>query len=286
MSSPGAVDRWDAEYRTVPGTFTVTTTARFPEDPDDPDREELVLVDGWQIGSTYRCADGTWASWGPASLSRYHPTREAAGAAQVRAYAIDPSVFDRIVADEQATRAAEAVRLQAEDEARRAAREDQRRRERLGDDLPGPTILTIPAYHVIYADVGEVTAVKEWLDANGAESVSGVHEIRVEQRATRQVIVYEAVPGWHLKAARFVDDTETHVTTMTVPPPPSVTAAPCPDLHVLFEAHWPAEFPMIAWGVLACGPCTRTLREFRVVPWPCPPVAAVIGNRSPLGGAA
>jgi hypothetical protein len=77
----------DAHHRVVPGSFAVSSVVEYLDDAGEPDSDELILVDGWQIGATYRCQDGTWASWGPAGLDRGHPNRQASIDAQVRAYA-------------------------------------------------------------------------------------------------------------------------------------------------------------------------------------------------------
>jgi hypothetical protein len=98
-------------------TFTVTRAPRYEgydslhggEDfaPDD----FVILVDGQSIGGTYwgnsepgiyqsfYVGDGHWHSWGPAGLSMGHATRADAEQAQVREYAANPDLADRILAE-------------------------------------------------------------------------------------------------------------------------------------------------------------------------------------------
>jgi len=63
------------QRRVVPGCFAVSSVVEYLDDDGEPDSDELILIDGWQIGWTYRCQDGTWANWGPAGLERGHPDR-------------------------------------------------------------------------------------------------------------------------------------------------------------------------------------------------------------------
>ncbi|GAA4931993.1 hypothetical protein HD597_012854 [Nonomuraea thailandensis] len=281
-------------------TFAVTRRPRY-EGYDDlhgtaklaPD-EFLILIDGAEIGGTYWCSynpaasagwgsnDGglpgeSWASWGPRGLSCGHPTREAAEHAQVREYVTDPDGHDRQAAMARAEQQAEQARRQAEREAEDERREAERRRERLGDDEPGPTVWTLPSYHALYADADEVVAVADWLEANGIEDVSGQHEVRVEQRATRRAAVYEA-PLW-VWNGRSSTTTETRVVTL-VTDPPTITAPDRPDLHEVFAEHWPARFPLIDFGLsIACAKCTRdakaTIAE-QMAAWPCAVVEKAI----------
>jgi hypothetical protein len=57
-----------------------------------------------------------------------------------------------------------------------------------------------------------VDRVSQWLATQGIDNVSALHEIRVELRATRHVIVYETPAGW------WGASTETHVVTLTADP--------------------------------------------------------------------
>jgi hypothetical protein len=272
-------------------TFEVTRAWRY-DGYEGGIEESLVLVDGQQIGGVYAGGynpaqsipgwgldDGgesgeNWISWGPRGLSCGHASREAAEIAQVREYAANPDLYDRLNAVDRDERAAEAAKREAEIKARYDAWEAERRRERLGDDEPGPVVWTLPAYHALYADLPEVTAVGEWAGANGAENVSAIHEVRVEQRATRRAIVFES-------PASRQDGTETWVVTLK-PEPPEITTPPRPDLHGLLDEHWPARFPLIDYGLsMACGKCTREAKattEAQMVSWPCPVVASAISN--------
>lgn len=111
--------------------------------------------------------------------------------------------------------------------------------------------------------------------------------MRVEHRATRRAVVYEAVPVgraalsklWGQGSGRHGDATETHVVTL-VAEPPEIATPSRPDLHELLEQHWPATFPLIDFGQTpACGCCTREAEATvpdQLVPWPCPTVAAAI----------
>lgn len=284
-------------------TFEVTRAPRH-EGADDlhgdsrtaPD-EFLLLVDGVPIGGTYWCSynpaatsgwgrdDGglpgpSWASWGPRALSYGHPTREAAEHAQVREYATDPDGFDRLAAMARAEDAAEAAQREAERRAEDERREAERRRVRLGDDEPGQVVWRLPAFHVWYADTEEVEAVGTWLAANDIEEASGRHEIRVEQRATRLAVVYEAAPSW-LRSGGSSQMTETWVKTLTSAPPPIATPER-PELHELFAEHFPARFPAIDFGFrTACARCTREAKAAiadQMVPWPCPVIADAIAD--------
>lgn len=220
-----------------------------------PGEDYLLLVDGNVIGSTYWCgadyiADGQrWASWGPAGLSMGHRTREDAERAQVQAYAINPDAFDRLTEIHEREQAAEAEVREAEYAAQAAEREATRRIARLGSDEPGTTTFTIPAYHVFYAEMAEVDAVSAWLEANSVDDVSAVHDIRVEQRATRQAFVFERpmLPGGGRGAV-----TETHVVTLTAAPAFPEPAAR-PDMPEVIDEHWPSRFPLLDYGQsMAC----------------------------------
>ena len=216
-------------------------------------------------------------------MSCGHPTREAAEQAQVREYATNPDLFDRQFAQDRAEREAEQARLDAETDARVAGLEAEERRQRLGDDEPGQTVWTLPAYHVLYAPMAEVDAVAAWFAENGVGySVVATHEVRVEQRATRRVIVFEttARPYFIARSCRTV----ARVVTLTTDPP-EITTPARPDLHELLEEHWPTRFPLIDFGQSsACGVCTQSVNAKRksstapydVVPWPCPDVEAAI----------
>lgn len=245
--------------------------------------DALILVDGQQIGGSYWCGadyirDGQrWASYGPAGLSMHHPDRETAEQVQVREYATNPDLYDRVNAQARAERAAEQEAEATRREEAHARAEEARRRRRCGDDEPGPTLWTLPAYHVLYAPEQETQQVREWLAANGIDAASGTHEIRIEQRATRRVVAYEAP-----ESARIVTRdtaTKTHVVTLVAEPPTIATPAR-PDLHELLEEHWPTQFPLIDYGrTLACPVCTRAAGSVTsVVPWPCEKVTAAIGE--------
>lgn len=266
-----------AEHRNASGKFAVQSVPKYLGYGDDPYGDELILVDGWQIGGTYHCADGTWASYGPAGLSRHHDSRQVATDVQVNAYRLDPDGYERLCDEQLAEEAAEAARREAEDQAEQDRLAAERRRGRLGDDEPGPTILIVPAYYALYAPEEETRSIREWLGANGAEDVSAVHEIRVEQRAKRRVIVFERP----IRVFRPTKEsaTETHVVTLTVDPPVVDTPAR-PDLHALLDEHWPSRFLLIDFGAsMACSACTRASgSRTAVVQWPCEPVAKAIAN--------
>jgi hypothetical protein len=109
----------------------------------------------------------------------------------VQAYAANPDVTDRAIAEEQRA----VIARQAREDAAAADRAEQQRRRRLGDDLPGPTVWTLPSHHFLFAAEADVAAVAGWLAAHGLEEVNRLHEIRVEQRASRRVIVVERLPA-------------------------------------------------------------------------------------------
>jgi hypothetical protein len=260
------------------GTFAVTREPKYADwtdlgGPDTPGEDYYLLVDGQRVGGTYWCSDDSipagqkWASWGAAGYSFRHPTREAAEAVQVREYATNPDLCDRLNADYKREQCAERERRAAEEQARIAELDAARRIEREGDDGPGETVWTLPAYHfLIAADLADVTAVKAWLDAHDLDGVSGVHEIRIEQRLTRRVIVVErARHGW-------MKQTETWAVTCHTDPPAVDTTAR-PDLVELItsRAHYPARFPLIDFGQdWACGPCTKELGSGTgMVLWEC-----------------
>jgi hypothetical protein len=270
-------------------TFEVTRGWKY-EGYEGGEEDSTILVDGQQIGGAYRASyvsgmwggvDGpitgdrpNWASWGPRGLSFGHRTREDAEQAQVREYVTNPDLYDRLIREDSEQRAAE----QAEREARRAAEreawEAEDRRQRLGDDEPGPTILTIPAYHALYASLAETDAVTAWLAAHGI-SPSAVHDIRVEQRATRRVVVFEA--SRYGLSARGTK-TETYVVTLTAEPP-EITSTPPADAEALFADHWPAKAPLHDFGQgVWCAHCRagQVDGEFDRYPWPCPTVEAAI----------
>lgn len=258
----------------MPATTATMQVSRRPQHPDYPElggpntpgEDYLLLVDDRVIGGTYWCGadyipDGQrWASWGPAGLSMRHHDRQDAERVQVRAYAINPDVADRAIADEDREATAERARQAAAD----AERAEQLHRERLGDDEPGPNLWVLPSHHLMFAAEENVVAVKAWLDAHDLDEVSGLHEIRVEQRAGRRVIVYERARLW----AR---PTETWVVTCLLDPPP-VDTTPRPDLIALLTEHDPTRFPLIDYGAqYACSACTRVFTgPAAVTPWPCP----------------
>jgi hypothetical protein len=254
--------------------------------------DSVILVDGRRIGGAYWCSAGDvpdgqrWASYGPAGYSFRHPTREAAEQVQVREYATDPDLYDRI----NAQAAAEAEAEQAARDARDTAEQEQLVRRRLGDDKPGPTVWTLPAYHAIYAPTSETEAVAAWLRDQGVDDASGCHEMRVEQRATRLVLVYEAptalaqlaiAMGQPSTGESRMRATLTHVATVTTVPA-APTAPTRPDLHHLFDDHWPARFPLIDFGRnTVCGACTKHAKAItteQMVAWPCPTVAPAISG--------
>lgn len=267
-------------------TFTTTRAWRY-DGYEGGIEDSLILVDGRRIGGAYHCADGTWASYGPAAYSFDHPTREAAEQEQVREYATNPDLYDRINAQARAEEAAETSRRESERDARIAEIDAADRLERLGDDEPGPTVWTLPAYHVLYAPMTEVDAVTAWFTANGIEGVISDREVRVEQRATRRVAVYEeytpaAALALALGARRSRGaTTQTRVVTLAAEPP-TITTPARPDLHAVFEQHWPARFPLIDFGAnTACGECTHEAAATTVdamVLWPCPKATAAIGS--------
>jgi hypothetical protein len=244
--------------------------------------EFLILVDGQRIGGTYLgsrpLGDGTygdqWISYGPAGFSCGHASREAAEQAQVRAYATDPSGYDRHFTMARARRKTETARQEAERQAGHRAREAGRRRELLGDDGPGTAIWVLPAFHALYAGGAEVQAVAAWLGANDVTDVCADHEVRVEQRATRRVAVYQT-PSLVLNGRASASTEPRAVTIMTSPPP--ITTPDRPDLHPLFAEHYPTRFPLIDGGFgSACGQCTSNAKATtaeQMVSWPCPVAA-------------
>jgi hypothetical protein len=264
------------------GTMQVSRAPQHPGfeqlgGPNTPGEDYLLLVDGRVIGGTYWCGadyipDGQrWASWGPAGLSLRHHDRQDAERVQVREYAINPDVVDRAIAADEREAATERARQDVAD----AERAEQRRRERLGDDQPGPNVWVLPSHHFLFAAEEDVVAVKAWLDAHDLDEVSGLHAIRVEQRAGRRVIVYERAQLW----AR---STETWVVTCTLDPPP-VDTTPRPDLIALLAEHYPAKFPLIDYGAqYACAACTRAFTSpTAVTPWPCA-VFTTARDRTPV----
>lgn len=258
-------------------TMAVTREPKYADytslgGPNEPGEDYILFVDGQRIGGTYWCSatdipDGQrWASWGVAGLSMRHPRREAAEQAQVRAYVANPSLYDRLIADEEKEAAARRAEREAEQEAEWARRDEQRRIEREGADGPGLTVWELPAYHyLIAADLADVHAVKAWLDAHDLEDVSGVHPIRIEQRAERRVIVFEKARFGGLSAK-----TETWAVTC-VQDPPDVDLTPRPDLVELLETHHPVKFPLIDFGQSwACSACTRALGSAsEIIAWEC-----------------
>jgi hypothetical protein len=259
----------------------------------------VILVDGRRIGGTYWCGNPDvsqnrqWASYGPAGYlygDRGFPTRKAAEQAQVREYATNPDLYDRLNDQADAERAAEQAERERRYDEECERREAARRRARLGDDEPGPTIWTAPAFHHLYAPFDETVAVAEWLAAHDLEGdVSGVHPIRVEQRAGRQVIVFEEpTPTAQLAAAMGQPSThearmravETRVVTLTAAPPP-VTVPNRPDLVAVFAVHFPTKFPLIDYGfTVACGHCTKEAgSRTSVVAWRCTPVTTAIDSK-------
>lgn len=268
-------------YPVGPMTIMPTTRAQFTvtrmwqyEGCEGGIEDSLILVGGQQIGGAYYCANGLWASYGPCGYASGHRTREAAEQVQVREYATNPDLYDRINADVRAGEEAELARQRAG----QRHRGDQLRRP--GDDEPGQTVWTLPIYHVLHAPMEEVNAVCEWFAANGINGVLTDHEVRVEQRASRRAIVYQtctAAASWVMALGDRGGcprnlTTETRVVTLATEPP--VIAAPArPDLHGLFEQHWPARFPLVDFGVsVACGHCTREAGATvpaGMVLWPC-----------------
>jgi hypothetical protein len=249
--------------------------------------EFLILVDGQRIGGTYLgsrpLGDSTygdqWISYGPAGYSFGHDSREAAEQAQVREYATDPSGYDRHFAMARTRREAEAARQRAELEAGYRHHEAGRRCELLGDDDPGPAIWVLPAFHALYAASDEVQAVAAWLRANDVTDACADHEVRVEQRATRRVAVYQT-PTLVLNG-RASASTETRAVTITTGPP-AIATLDRPDLHSLFAEHYPTRFPLIDGGFRsACGRCTSNAKATttsQMVPWPCPVASRAIAN--------
>ena len=245
--------------------------------PNTPGEDYLLLIDGKEIGGTYWCsagdiADGQrWASWGPAGTSLRHPDRQSAEHTQVREYAVNPDVVDRAIADQE--RAAEADRARQATEA--AERAEHRRLDRLGDDEPGPAVWVLPSHHFLYGTEPDVETVTGWLRAHDLDDVNGLHEIRVQQRATRRVIVVERAHPWS-------QTTETWAVTCTIDPP-QVDTTPRPDLVAMLAEHYPTKFPLIDFGrQYACACCTRALTSpIAVTPWPCAPFEAAREQSSP-----
>ncbi|MEV4212558.1 hypothetical protein [Micromonospora sp. NPDC049662] len=268
------------------GTATMTVSRR-PADPrwsdlgstDQPGDDFHLLVDDAVVGGTYWCGAGDipdgqrWASWGPAGLSMRHRTRADAEQVQVRAYAVNPDVVDRQIAERRREAAAEATLR----DAGKAARAQARRAVRLGADEPGPTVWALPSYHFLFGAHDEVATVAGWLGAHQLHRVSGRHEIRIEQRAARRVVVVEELVGWSSSA------TQTRVVTCTIDPPP-VDTTPRPDLVDLLVQHYPTTFPLIDFGQqLACAACTKHTSPRAVTPWPCSPFVTARDAPQPGG---
>jgi hypothetical protein len=274
-----------------PRSFEVTRKPRYDgEDslhggkqyaPDD----FLILIDGEPVGGTYwgGASDGPghWHSWGPAGYSLGHMSREDAERAQVREYAINPSLIDRINAD--------ADREQEEAERQRAAEaETQDRIRRLGDDEPGPVIWSLPACHVLYAPMGEVEAVGAWLAGEGIDNLVNWHDAHLERRTDRMALVYEAETAMaalgHMMGRRsaFTSATETRAVTVTTEPP-RITVPPRPDLLPVFTEHYPGKFPLVDFGLnTVCTGCTHAAEAVtadQMVRWPCAVVEAAVSNR-------
>lgn len=243
--------------------------------PNEPGEDYYLLVDGEQIGGTYWCSaadipDGQrWASWGVAGYSLRHPDREAAEQVQVREYAANPDLFDRLHEDARREDREERERREAEQLAEQARYDEARRLEREGDDGPGLTVWELPSHHYLIADPADVATVKAWLDVHDLDDVSGVHPIRVELRATRRVIVVERA-----RFAPFSLRTQTWAVTC-VQDPPDVDCTPRPDLVELAATHYPVKFPLIDFGQSwACSACTKELGSAsEIVPWECPTFA-------------
>ena len=150
-----------------------------------PAANYLLLVDGRVIGGSYWCSaadikDGQrWASWGPAGYSLGHLDRETAERVQIRKYAINPDLTDRQIADDEREQQARLAQEEAEEQEYAEAQ----RRKRECDDEPDPAVWVLPTHHFLIADPADVATVKAWLDAHDLDDVSGIHEIRVEQRA-------------------------------------------------------------------------------------------------------
>lgn len=282
----------------VQATSAVTRAWRY-EGYEGGIEDSLILVDGEQIGGVYFCSynpaeavgwghnDGghsgeTWTSYGPRGYSFGHPTRETAEETQVREYATNPDLYDRRNEQDRAEKRAEQDRQEAELQQLEDEREEQARRRRLGDDEPGPAVWTLPAYHVLYAPMAEVEAVSKWFTANDLTYVNAIHGVRVEQRATRWAVVYEAVKP---QAHSYGSATETHVVTLAERPP-VITTPDRPDLHELLKQHWPSRFPLIDFGAtMACGHCTREARAAGsavLVSWPCPAVDSAVSASADL----
>ncbi len=254
----------------------------------------VIFVDGRRIGGTYWCGpqprSRRWASYGPAGAlygERGFPTRDAAEAAQVREYATNPDEYDRLNDQANALLAADEAERQARHDAETARLDAEDRLRRLGDDEPGPTVWTCPAFHHMYAPAREVRLVHSWLRFHGLEGeVSGLHPIRVERRATRTVIVYErptdmvqlaAAMGQNVTHEGWLKAVETHVTTL-VEDPPTITVPDRPDLHPVFAEHRPVKFPLIDFGRnVACSCCTKNSGDVTsVIAWPCDVVETAI----------
>jgi hypothetical protein len=120
-------------------------------------------------------------------------------------------------------------------------------------------VAAVPAYHLLYAPHEETVRVAAWLDKNGIFAADYRHEIRVERRGTKDVIVYEEPP-------RGRQSTVTRVVELAAPMP-EITVPARPDLHALLAKHYPGIFPLINTGCYACTECTQTDRW---TAWPCP----------------
>lgn len=253
------LDRRDPAYRTSTNG-EITLIYRYPYYASDADEDRLVLVDGWQIAWCYRGTDG-WISWGAAGCVPGHPTLQAAVDTQVKAFNADPEGYETAIRQAMARQEAERRQEQRRREHEEREWAKARRIRRLGTDKPGPTIARIPAYHLFLAEIDgrheETVAVAEWLDVHNI-TADYHHEIRVERRATRDVIVVE-------QPTRGGRTSETWVVTLTSPMP-AIATRPRPDLHALLEVHCPGIFPLINTGCYGCTACTQA-GEWTA--WPC-----------------
>lgn len=201
----GKLDLRHASNHRTPGTFEVATAPLYPADAYDPNGEQIILVDGRQIGGTYTGGTG-WGCWGPAGWSWSHPTHQAAVDVQVRAYAIDPDSQDRVL---DAALAHEAVQ-RAEDEAYRAeARqrhaEQRAERERSADEQPeeqrvaaAPEGDDLPEWWEIDTGAGTMLCgycheTISWAySVLGYERLTGFHLLGVRRDTGRLVVLAEA----------------------------------------------------------------------------------------------
>jgi hypothetical protein len=201
----GKLDLRHASHRHTPGTFEVATAPLYPGDAYDPNGEQIILVDGRQIGGTYTGGTG-WGCWGPAGWSWSHPTHQAAVDVQVRAYAIDPDSQDRVLDTALATEATEREQEAAYwVEARRRHAEKRAQREQANTEPPveqrvaaAPEADDLPEWWEIDTGAGTMLCgycheTISWAySVLGYERLTGNHLLGVHRDTGRLVVLAEA----------------------------------------------------------------------------------------------